>query len=217
VEEYVKTFDLETEIRRDDVTDNLLFIDQIIVPLLPRTATVVDVGCGIGRYARFLRRPLALTRDWRYIGVERSEEIVRYSRLLCPDCEFKHSAGNTTIPCPDRSVDLVMASSMLQYTCEGWLDSLREMKRVAKSYIFLSRLPVLRRSATGNSNQTVRVEGAKNHHRFRLFNRKELEDALAELGCRVAARDYGSEIISVQRVSEPVVMNQYLIAKQDPH
>jgi SAM-dependent methyltransferase len=82
VEEYVKTFDLEKEIQRDDVTDNLLFIDQVIVPLLPRAATVVDVGCGIGRYARFLRRPHAPTREWRYIGVERSEEItLRVTRL----------------------------------------------------------------------------------------------------------------------------------------
>jgi len=88
IEQYLRSFDLEQELTKPDVADNLAFLDQVISPLLPAQATVLDVGCGLGRYARFLRRPGAPTQGWRYAGVDRSEAILRWARQFCLGVEF---------------------------------------------------------------------------------------------------------------------------------
>jgi ubiquinone/menaquinone biosynthesis C-methylase UbiE len=213
VNQYIKTFDLEQELKKEDVSDNLLFIDNVISPLLARDATLVDLGCGIGRYARFLCRPNAPTVGWSYSGVDLSEEIIRFSKVFCPECEFKATGGGATIPYQDYSKDLVMASSMLQYTCENWEAWLREMKRVAKKYLFISRLPILRKSPSAYCHQKVFERGRTNHHYFKILNRHEFEAAIARIGCTLVARDYGSEVLFLEGISEPVILNLYLIAK----
>jgi ubiquinone/menaquinone biosynthesis C-methylase UbiE len=213
VEQYLTTFRLEEEIQKQDVSDNLLFIETVISPLLPPDATVVDVGCGIGRYAKFLRRPGAVTERWSYCGVDLSEGIIKFSRAFCPECEFNTTGGDTVIPYPNSSKDLVMASSMLQYTCDAWKAWLREMKRVSKNYFFISRLPILRKSPSAYCHQTVWERGRTKHHYFKVFHRQEFEAAVKEVGCTLVARDYGSEVLLVEGISEPVVLNLYLLAK----
>jgi SAM-dependent methyltransferase len=212
IEQYLRSFDLEQELTKPDVADNLAFLDQVISPLLPAQATVLDVGCGLGRYARFLRRPGAPTQGWRYAGVDRSEAILRHARQFCPGVEFASTEGSVTLPYPDGSHDLVMASSMLQYTGEVWRAALREMRRVAQRYIFISRLPVLRRAPSAYCRQTVTQGGQRQQHYFTLLNRAEFEAGAAELGCEVVAKDYGAEWIGVEGLGDPVMLHLYLLA-----
>ncbi len=212
VAEYVATFDAEQEMQNPIVAENLRFIEVVISPRLPPEASVLDVGCGIGRYARFLRRPNAPTRRWSYAGVDRSESIVAQSRLLCPECEFRSTEGSVQIPYPNQSYDLVMASSMLQYTRAQWRDALQELRRVARQLIFIARLPVLRLCSSTYCRQTVWERGQATHHYLRLFNRDELETTVTELNCRIVAHDYTPEILNVEGLPEPAVCNQYLLA-----
>jgi SAM-dependent methyltransferase len=212
VEAYLETFNLSQELQNPVVADNLLFIDTVISPLLPAEASVLDVGCGLGRYARFLRRPQAPTCRWRYAGVDRSADIVALSRKFYPEGEFRSSDGSNLLPCEDGGYDLVMASSMLQYTCDQWLDSLREMRRVARQFILISRLPMLRRSASAYCHQSVWAGRRREDHYLRLFNREEFEVAVMSLGCRLIARDYSAEIFRVHGLAEPAVCNLYLWA-----
>ena len=135
-DEYLRTFDPQRELSNPDVSDNLGFLQDVISPLLPPSATIADIGCGIGRYARFLALPEAATHDWRYTGVERSDEILAFARRMAPNSKFLSSQGTVKIPLEDASQDLVMASSMLQYTGSSWQEALLEMKRVAKKISF---------------------------------------------------------------------------------
>jgi ubiquinone/menaquinone biosynthesis C-methylase UbiE len=213
-EKYLAQFDLAAELANPVVAENLEFLDRVVSPLLPRDAEIADVGCGIGRYARFLRRPTAPTAHWRYSGVDRSEAILGYARRLCPDCEFRSTDGGVKLPFPDSSQDLVMASSMLQYTCDAWRESLREMARVARRYVFISRLPIVRRSPTTRCHQRVACGGRVEHHFFQIFSRDEFEAAVTEAGCNVLKRDYTAEILSVAGLVDPVVLNLYLLTKR---
>lgn len=211
VEEYIQTFSLEEEINNISVLENLFFIDTFVAPLLPVDAEVVDVGCGIGRYGKFLHRQDAPTEKWKYTGVDRTEDILKFSKALCPEYEFQSSENTIKIPCLDHSKDLVFASGMLQCTCDQWIDALREMHRVSRKYIFISRLPVLRLQSSAYCHQVVIEKGQIENHYNRLFNRQEFESNITELGCRIITTDYSSEIIYVKGIAEPVVLNQYLI------
>lgn len=212
VEEYVKNFSLEKEIHNLSVVENLFFLDNFVVPLLPVDAEVVDVGCGIGRYEKFLHRQGAPTQRWQYTGVDRTEDILAFARALCPQYEFRSSENSVKIPYPDNSKDLVLASGMLQCTCDQWLDSFQEMQRVSRKYIFVSRLPIVRQIPSAYCHQTVIEKGNLEHHYFKIFNRQEFESKITALGCKIIYQDYGAEILSVKGIAEPVILNQYLIA-----
>jgi ubiquinone/menaquinone biosynthesis C-methylase UbiE len=212
VEEYVKKFSLEKDIHNLSVIENLFFLDNFVVPLLPVEAEVVDVGCGIGRYEKFLHRQGSPTQRWQYTGVDRTEDILAFARALCPQYEFRSSENSIKIPYPDNSKDLVLASGMLQCTCDQWLDSLQEMQRVSRKYIFVSRFPIVRRIRSTYCHQTVIEKGNLEHHYFKIFNRQEFESKVIALGCHIIYKDYGAEMLSVKGISEPVVLNQYLIA-----
>jgi SAM-dependent methyltransferase len=212
IEHYLQTFEIEKELHNPDVADNLSFLDNIVSPLLPAQARVLDVGCGLGRYARFLRRAGAPTIHWRYAGVDRSETILRFARQFCPEVEFASTGDTVRLPYPDSSHDLVMASSMLQYTGDEWRSALREMRRVARRYLVISRLPLVRYSPSVDCRQTV-LQGRQQHiHYLKILNRAEFEAGLAEGGCSIVARDYGTEVLVVEGVREPVVLNLYLAA-----
>lgn len=207
--QYVATFDPAQEVRNWDVAATLAFIDSAISPRLPAQASVLDVGCGSGRYAHFLRRPGAPTIGWRYCGIERSDEIVQYARRLCPDCEFRSSHNTVTLPCADRSHDLVMANGVLQYTADAWRTLLSELVRVARRYVLIGRLPLVRHTASHDCLQTV---NQREHHLLTILSRADFEQAISACGATIVARDYSAEVISVRGVAEPVVYNLYLIA-----
>lgn len=211
VEEYVQTFSLKEEINNLSVSENLFFIDTFIAPILPVDAEIVDVGCGIGRYGKFLHRQGAPTAKWKYTGVDRTEDILKFSKTLCPEYEFQSSENTIKIPCLDHSKDLVFASGMLQCTCDQWIDALREMQRVSRKYIFISRLPILRRHSSAYCHQVVIEKGKIENHYNQLFNRQEFESKVTELGCRIVAKEYSDEILAVKGIAEQVILNQYLL------
>ncbi len=108
-------------------------------PVLPRDATLLDVGMGIGDIPAEARRAAArhgirLTT----MGVDSVSTLAAASRdrgvdAVCADAR--------AIPLPDRSVDVVTCSQVLHHFFDGDIALvLREIDRVARSRVIVSDL-----------------------------------------------------------------------------
>jgi SAM-dependent methyltransferase len=68
----------------DDFTQRTVpILDKLILSRLPAGARVLDVCCGTGQLARVLT-----ARGYRVIGLDGSEEMLRFARENAPGCEF---------------------------------------------------------------------------------------------------------------------------------
>lgn len=93
--------------------------------LLPRSASVLDVGCGDGRLAA----QIAQTRyDVRLSGID----VSRRPETAIPVREFDGS----TIPYPDKSFETVLFVDVLHHTVDPMI-LLREARRVARAAILI--------------------------------------------------------------------------------
>ena len=79
--------------------------------------------------------------------------------------------------------------------------------------MLISRLPVLKYDHSQIVLQHVSHQEGVERHPIHLFNRNMLDELFTSLGLSVLFRDYGSEFFDVPGVSEPVVLNLYLLQK----
>ncbi len=96
--------------------------------------TVLDVGCGTGRYLRWLRR-LGLTT----FGVDVSEPMLRVSQAQDDQAPRLAVADGGCLPFPSASFDIATAVSVLEFVQEPSA-LLVEMGRVARRGLFLGVL-----------------------------------------------------------------------------
>ncbi len=139
--------------------------------LLPRDASVLDVGCGDGLLASVVQRSRP---DLRIEGID---VLVRAETHL-PVKPF----DGTRIPLPDASVDVVTFVDVLHHTVDPMV-LLREASRVARSQVvikdhtahgFLAR-PTLRfMDYVGNARHGVALP-------YNYWTRRQWDDAFAEL------------------------------------
>lgn len=87
--------------------------DAVIRELLPPPGgDALDVGCGEGRWTRYL----AAT-GWRATGIDRSEALVAAARDA--DAEGIYEVGDaTSLPLADAAVELVLCVNMLMHVVE---------------------------------------------------------------------------------------------------
>jgi SAM-dependent methyltransferase len=86
----------------------------------------LDVGCGTGALSAAIAdgcEPAALT------GIDPSEGFLAAARQRLPDCTVLHRAGADAMPLADGSVDVAVASLVLNFVPDG-AAALREMARV---------------------------------------------------------------------------------------
>lgn len=131
----------------DVVCANALFggtrsaLDEIeeTIASLPRCATLLDVGTGLGDIparARSLARENSV--DLTTIGLDSALELVRASRQRV---SFAVHADALHLPFADRSVDIVMCSQVLHHFADADAATLlREMDRVARVRVIVSDL-----------------------------------------------------------------------------
>ena len=106
---------------------------------LPRSATLLDVGTGLGDIpararAVAAKRRIVLTT----IGLDLACELVEASRA---SLEWSICGDALHLPFADRSVDVVMCSQLLHhFTGDDALTLLREMNRVARCRVIVSDL-----------------------------------------------------------------------------
>jgi SAM-dependent methyltransferase len=120
--------------RYADVAEKRLF-DRLAHPRSGET--VLDVGCGTGRYLRWLH-----DRGLRATGVDVSLNMVTAARLRLTDRgadERAFVADASALPFGESSFDLVTAITSLEFLSEPER-SLREMWRVCRGRLFLGVL-----------------------------------------------------------------------------
>lgn len=84
-------------------------------------ATVLDVGCGIGRFARLFKRA-----DWR--GLDQSAEMVKRCRVIGLNVR---QGSIYNIPVPDASADCVICNAVLFHIADV-CPAIHELWRVTK-------------------------------------------------------------------------------------
>jgi SAM-dependent methyltransferase len=106
---------------------------------LPRNATLLDVGTGLGDIpcrARAFARKTGI--DLTTIGLDSACELAEASRS---SVTFSVCADALRLPFADNSVDIVMCSQVLHhFSGKDALNLLREMNRVARSRVIVSDL-----------------------------------------------------------------------------
>lgn len=100
--------------------------------------SILDWGGGVGYYALIAEALLPeIALDY---VVKEIPDFVALGRELMPSVRFESDAD----ACFARRYDLVLASSSLQYS-QDWIGVLSRLAAAAQPWLFLSRLPVVRR------------------------------------------------------------------------
>jgi ubiquinone/menaquinone biosynthesis C-methylase UbiE len=77
-----------------------------------RLETILDLGCGTGRFAEGLRARF----DAEVIGIDPSKKMLEQARSKQPDARIRYEAGRgESIPLPDNSVDLIFMSMIFHH------------------------------------------------------------------------------------------------------
>ena len=101
---------------------------EILHSIIPdNVESILDVGCGNGLITNVLRQ------KFKIIGLDRSFAALKFVQGL------KVSGNITNLPLKSNSVDLTMASELLEHLDDKTLnDALGEIQRIAKTYILIS-------------------------------------------------------------------------------
>lgn len=179
------------------VSENLKLLSEV-----PKEkATVLDYGCAAGLYSYFLSREPATT-DWSYVGVDVSLASISAARKLFPSRCFVLIDPGPRIPFLDSSVDVTLASGVLQYI-RDWPVALGELGRVS-DWIAVTRTPVLWTSPSVIARQTVTMGNHKEQHHLHLLSIDDLRDVAKGIGLKIVLLTPGSEQIRVPGIPENV-------------
>ncbi|WKZ25982.1 MAG: class I SAM-dependent methyltransferase [bacterium] len=207
---------MDTLIKDNAVSENLFFLEKETIKhigLIKRNSKFLDVGCGSGIYSKILTRNDSPFRHIKYYGCEINSEIVNICNKFNAKASFFVSFAEK-VNKPDKYFDFILYSGILHYSQTGWKNVLKDMERVAKRYVYITRTPVTKRNKTFYVHQrVVGVDGIENHY-FVVLNRDELENELVRNGFKIVVRDYSSEIFNVKGVEEKIVLVQYLLEKK---
>ncbi len=137
--------------------------------------SLLDWGGALGHYALMAQRLLPeLPLD---ITVKDLPEMCRAGKQLLPSVNFVSEDD----ACFSRGYDLVVASSSLQYA-EDWRGVASRLVKSARGWIFIARLPVVRRAATFCAVQRPFAYGYRSEYISWVFNRGEFLSHLAAEG-----------------------------------
>lgn len=105
---------------------------QLVEATQPQT--VLDVGCGEGFVAAFLKKRMPETH---ITGVDLSETALAYARQHFGQCATFQQADIYQLPFPDQVFDTVVCSEVLEHLDDPDR-AMRELKRVARRYVVIT-------------------------------------------------------------------------------
>ena len=158
---------------------------------LPRRASLLDVGTGLGDIPR-LAREVADENGIEIVafGLDSAEELARASRTAV---DFSICGHGLELPFRDKSMDIVMCSQVLHhFSHRGAVELLREMDRVARVRVIVSDLRRSRIAAAGLwlASFPLRFHAVSRHDGvvsvMRGFTPEELVDTVREAVARPA-------------------------------
>lgn len=158
---------------------------------LPRCASLLDVGTGLGDIPRLAREVADENGiDLVTFGLDSAEELARASKSAV---DFSICGHGLELPFPDKSVDVVMCSQVLHHFSHlGGVELLREMDRVARVRVIISDLRRSRIAAAGLwlASFPLRFHAVSRHDGvvsvMRGFTPEELVDTVREAVARPA-------------------------------
>jgi ubiquinone/menaquinone biosynthesis C-methylase UbiE len=150
----------------------LRFIKRIAAGMTFNQGTVADIGCGSGA---MLCELLTMKPGWTGVGIDISNASINYSRKLAKlkgvaDRTNFHTADLTNLPLPNRSVDLLIASEVVEHLPEPRL-AFAEISRVLVPGGFLAL--------------TIPIDSHTPAHMNSLSNEDEFQSLCREAGFRV--------------------------------
>ena len=154
----------------------LMFAVMPVLKKLKPEITIVDIACGVGAPAKYLK---GLYQS--YIGIDYSEEMIRIAQSLYPDDkDVKFIASNIKdVERLNHQADLILAVGALHHMTE--IDVVMEsLKRIAKPGAYFVALEPQRGNPIVQLMRWLRGKIDRSYSESqRYFNRKELYD-LAE-------------------------------------
>ncbi|MEM4218388.1 MAG: class I SAM-dependent methyltransferase [Candidatus Methanomethylicaceae archaeon] len=103
-------------------------------------ATLLDFGCGNGLFRKILAT-YSKTEKWKYIGADVNPELIEFCRSLYPNTRFELIDEERDLPFSDDEFDVVLASGVIQCV-QNYTALLSELRRISRSWVVLSRLPI---------------------------------------------------------------------------
>ena len=101
-------------------------IFPLVQKYIPTGRSVLESGCGLGRYVRYLQ-----DRGWRTTGLEYSRETVEMVRGIWPDLNVvQGDCGHS--PFRDGTFDAVISLGVVEHFVEGPGAPLRDIYRVLR-------------------------------------------------------------------------------------
>lgn len=98
----------------------------LIQQYIPKGSTVLESGCGLARYVRFLQ-----DRGWKVVGLEHFTQTVAQVREIWPDLTIVQGDAEHS-PFPDNSFDAVLSLGVVEHWEVGPQGPLRDIYRVLR-------------------------------------------------------------------------------------
>jgi putative methyltransferase (TIGR04325 family) len=125
-------------------------------------------------------------------------------RKLLPEVTFHEDER-----CLDVTYDLVVASGSLQYS-QAWQATLRRLAASAGRYLYVTRLPVVRRGSSFVTVERAYAYGYEAEYLGWVINREELFDCAAQAGAELMRELVISEPFSIRRAPEQAELRGFL-------
>jgi putative methyltransferase (TIGR04325 family) len=179
----LETFDLKTARETPErsfsspvVHDNLNLLSRIP----GQKIDLLDYGCGNGIY-KFILSAYPATSNWNYTGADINADLVQFCRSQHSDTRFEELFENKPFPFENEEFDVVLASGVLQ-CIQNYQAVLRELVRVSKDYVVVSRIPIFAADPAILLQHVQHYEEKEQeYHPIHVFNDKRFEAELNEL------------------------------------
>jgi putative methyltransferase (TIGR04325 family) len=168
---------------------------------------VLDWGGGIGYYALIAQALLPeITVDY---VVRDLPGLMQLGRELMPTVKFEDDEA----ACFARSYDVVMAISSIQYT-EDWRSLLSRLAHSVGQWLYLSRVPTVRRAKSYAVVQRPHQFGYQTEYISWVINRDELVSHLTSLGLTLE-REFRSGGVSRSRNPPDIIEDLGFLFRKD--
>jgi len=101
----------------------------MLLPVVPRVKSVLDVGCAVGNFYSVFRE---LNPAISYVGIDTSQGMIDEARRRYPGIRFDLSKGHG-LPYESGSFDLVLCTGVLNHNPD-YLDMISEILRVTRRF-----------------------------------------------------------------------------------
>ncbi|MDD5194087.1 MAG: class I SAM-dependent methyltransferase [Candidatus Omnitrophica bacterium] len=165
---------------------------EIYLTYLPKNGLVLEAGCGLGQWARYLS-----DRGYKMIGIDYNYKTIEKAKNFNQDLPLG-VADVSKLPFLDKSITAYLSFGVIEHFIEGPDASLQEAYRVLEEkgiaiitvphksifIILKSPLVAIKRSAV---LRRIFFKKNKAYYYQRYFTRKELTDKFNSLGFRIVS------------------------------